>query len=242
MGIQALAGGRVLAEKFGDKPAKVVALHGWGRSGADFTKILSGLPALAIHLPGFGPTAPPDKVWGTPEYAELVAEAIEPFAPVVLVGHSFGGRIAVRIAASRPELVSGIVLTGAPLIRLTAKTKPNPGYRIFRFLNRAGIVSDKAMEKRRRKSGSADYLAAQGVMRDIMVKTVNENYEADLAKIKAPTWLVWGENDTAAPVAAGRVASEKISGSKWKLIPGEGHLLTEKLGLAVRDAIVEAVK
>ena len=230
MGIQALAGGRVLAEKFGEKPARVVALHGWGRSGADFAPILNGLPALAIHLPGFGPAAAPDTVWGTPEYAELVAEAIEPFAPVVLVGHSFGGRIAVRIAAKRPELVSGLVLTGAPLVRLAAKTKPSLGYRFFRFLNRIGVVSDKVMEKRRRKTGSADYLAAQGVMRDIMVKTVNEDYDADLVKIKVPSWLVWGENDTAAPTAAGKVASERIAGSKWTVVPGEGHLLSQKLG------------
>ena len=173
MAVQALADGRVIAERIGEFPPRVVALHGWGRTGADFVPVLAGLDAVAIHLPGFGPTTVPDSAWGTAEYAELVADAIRPFAPVVIVGHSFGGRIAVRLAAHHPELVTGLVLTGAPLVRLETTGKPKLSYRIAKWVNRAGILSDAAMEARRRKAGSADYNAAQGVMRDIMVKTVN---------------------------------------------------------------------
>jgi pimeloyl-ACP methyl ester carboxylesterase len=239
--IQALADGRVLAERIGGSPARVVALHGWGRSGADFTGVLAGLDALAIHLPGFGPAGPPEDVWGTTDYARLVAEAIEPLGPVVIVGHSFGGRIAVRLAASRPELVSGLVLTGAPLVRLAPATKPSVAYRIVKALNRVGLVPNSVLESRRKKAGSADYNAAQGIMRDIMVKTVNENYDDDLARVSAPTWMVWGENDTAAPTAAGKVASERIRGAHWTVIPGEAHLLTPVLGAAVRAAVEEAL-
>ena len=242
MAIQALAHGRVLAERIGGTPARVVGLHGWGRSGADFVPVFDGLDALAIHLPGFGPTAPPDSVWGTAEYAELVAEAIAPIAPVVLVGHSFGGRIAVRLAARHPELVAGLVLTGAPLVRLAPRSQPPVMYRILRALNRMGIVPNSVMEARRRKAGSEDYRAAQGIMRDIMVKTVNENYDDDLAAITAPTWLVWGENDTAAPTAAGKVASERIRDARWTVVPGEGHLLSQGLSRALRTAIDTALE
>ncbi|MEN9739943.1 MAG: hypothetical protein RLZ72_209 [Actinomycetota bacterium] len=242
MAIQALADGRVLAERIGEFPPRVVALHGWGRTGADFVPVLAGLDAVSVHLPGFGPTAVPDTAWGTPEYADLIAEAIEPFAPVVLVGHSFGGRIVARLAAKRPELVSGLVLTGAPLVRLAPTTKPKLSYRLARWANRVGILSDTAMEARRRKAGSADYNNAQGVMRDIMVKTVNENYDDDLARISTPTWMVWGENDTAASTAAGKVASERIRGAQWTVVPGEAHLLTPALGAAVRNAVEEALR
>ena len=241
MAIQALADGRVLAERIGEIPPRVVALHGWGRSGADFVPVLAGLDAIAVHLPGFGPTAVPDAVWGTPEYAELVVDAIRPFAPIVLVGHSFGGRIAARIAAKHPELVSGLVLTGAPLVRLAPTGRPKLSYRMAKWANSVGLLSDTSMEARRRKAGSADYNAAQGVMRDIMVKTVNENYDDDLARITAPTWMVWGEHDTAAPTAAGKVASERISGARWIVVPGEEHLLTPVLGAAVRTATEEAL-
>jgi len=239
--IQALADGRVLAERIGGTPARVVALHGWGRSGNDFTGVLAGLDAVAIHLPGFGPTEAPDAVWGTDDYARLVAEAIEPLGPVVVVGHSFGGRIAVRLASARPELVSGLVLTGAPLVRLAPVSKPKLSYRIAKALNRIGLIPDSVLEARRKKAGSADYNAAQGIMRDIMVKTVNENYDDDLAGITAPTWMVWGENDTAAPTAAGKVASERIRGAHWTVVPGEAHLLTPVLSAAVRAAVEEAL-
>jgi pimeloyl-ACP methyl ester carboxylesterase len=77
-------------------------------------------------------------------------------------------------------------------------------------------------------------------MRDIMVKTVNETYDDDLAAINCPTWLVWGENDSSAPTAAGKVASERIRGAAWRVVPGEAHLLTPTLGAAVRAAIEEA--
>lgn len=241
MAIVALADGRVLAERIGEFPPRIVALHGWGRTGSDFAPILVGLDAAAIHLPGFGPTAVPDSVWGTEDYAELVAEAIRPFAPVVLVGHSFGGRVAVRLAARFPDLVSGLVVTGAPLVRATAAGKPRLSFRIAKWANRIGILSDTAIEVLRRKAGSADYNAANGVMRDIMVKTVNENYDEDLSRISAPTWMVWGEHDTAAPTQAGKLASERIPGARWTVVPGEGHLLTPTLGAAVRHAIEEAL-
>jgi pimeloyl-ACP methyl ester carboxylesterase len=78
-------------------------------------------------------------------------------------------------------------------------------------------------------------------MRDIMVKTVNENYDDDLAAINCPTWMVWGENDTSAPTAAGKVASERIRGVTWRLVSGEGHLLTPGLGAAIRTAVEEAL-
>jgi pimeloyl-ACP methyl ester carboxylesterase len=239
--IQALADGRVLAERIGGSPARVVALHGWGRTGTDFTEILAGLDALAIHLPGFGPTAAPDTVWGTEDYARVVADAIEPIGPVVLVGHSFGGRIAVRLAASRPELVSALVLTGAPLVRMSPTAKPSLSYRIVKALHRLGVVPDAVLESRRKKLGSADYNAAQGILRDILVKTVNENYDADLARISTPAWLVWGEHDTAAPTAAGKIASERIRGARWTVVPNEAHLLTPTLGVAVRAAVEEAL-
>lgn len=241
MAVVTLADGRVLAERIGEFPPRVVALHGWGRTGTDFVPVLAGLDAVAVHLPGFGPTAVPDHAWSTEEYAELIADAVREFAPVVLVGHSFGGRVAVRLAARHPELVAGLVLTGAPLVRLAPTSTPSLSYRIAKWANRVGILSDSAMEARRRRAGSADYNAAEGVMRDILVKAVNDHYDDDLARISAPTWMVWGENDTAAPTAAGKVASERIRGARWRVVPGEAHLLTPALGAAVRTATEEAL-
>lgn len=235
--ITTLAGGRVLAEKFGSTPPRVVALHGWGRDGTDFSTILSGLDAVSLHLPGFGPAPAPDEVWGTEEYAELVAEAVAAYAPVVLLGHSFGGRIAVRLAARRPELVRGLLLTGAPLVRLAPPSAPPLSFRLARWANRAGLLSDERMDALRNQRGSADYRAAQGVMRGIMVKTVGENYDDDLAALTCPVRMVWGERDTAAPTDAGRVAAERC-GASFRVVNDTEHLLTGDLELAVREELL----
>jgi pimeloyl-ACP methyl ester carboxylesterase len=116
-----------------------------------------------------------------------------------VLGHSFGGRVAVCLAARRPELVSGLVLTGVPLLRLAATPRPALTYRLARAANRAGLLSDKRMDKLRDSRGSADYRAATGMMRDILVKSVNETYDTELRAIRCPVRLVWGERDTAAP-------------------------------------------
>lgn len=240
--LTALANGELLAEKTGATPPSVVALHGWMRSGADFSTIVSGLDAVSVHFPGFGITPEPPVAWGTEEYAEALATAIEPFGPVVLVGHSFGGRVAVRLAASRPELVRGLVLTGVPLLRLKAAPKPALGFRIVRSLARARIIPQSVLEKQRRKYGSADYLAARGVMRDILVRVVGEKYDDDLARVKAPVRMVWGELDPAAPADAGIAASKLIGGARFRQIAGAGHLLEGPLETAVREELLALLK
>ncbi|MDP9388251.1 MAG: alpha/beta hydrolase, partial [Actinomycetota bacterium] len=116
--LKAFAGGRLFGVAHGSGPASVLALHGWGRSAADFDAALAGLDAVALDLPGFGATPPPPQAWGGAEYAAAVAPVLDEMAPpVVVLGHSFGGRVAVHLAASRPPLVAGLVLAGVPLVR-----------------------------------------------------------------------------------------------------------------------------
>ena len=85
-----------------------------------------------------------------------------------------------------PELVRGIVLTGVPLLRpQTAAAKPPFGFRALRLLNKWHFISNDRMERERRKRGSADYVAAQGVMREVLVKAVNEDYGDELDAARA---------------------------------------------------------
>jgi len=174
--------GDVLADRTGDGPTRVLALHGWGRSGADFAEILHGCDALAVHLPGFGTTAPPPTVWGSEDYAEHLVPGLAGSGPVVVVGHSFGGRVAVRLAVAHPELVSALVLTGVPLVRATPPPRPALALRVAKRLRAAHLVPESVVERCRGRGGSADYRAAQGVMRDVLVRVVREDYRDDLAR------------------------------------------------------------
>jgi pimeloyl-ACP methyl ester carboxylesterase len=242
-----LLGGQAFAERYGETPATVVALHGWGRNRSDWTTTLQGYDALALDLPGFGATPAPDEGWSTAEYAEWLRQCLEDAArqggdrPVV-VGHSFGGRVAVRLAATSPELVRGVVLTGVPLLRPQATaSKPPFGFRAMRFLNKWHFISNERMEEERRKRGSADYLAAQGVMREVLVKAVNEDYGDALdalARSGVPVSMVWGEHDTAATTAMAEQARARIGATaELVVVPGSAHLLDDALVAALRTAI-----
>ena len=80
-----------------------------------------------------------------------------------------------------------------------------------------------ALEKLRVKFGSADYAAASPMMRQCLVKAVNEDLTHLLPGIKAPTLLVWGDRDTATPLRDGQQMEKAIPGAGLAVIPGTGH-------------------
>jgi pimeloyl-ACP methyl ester carboxylesterase len=242
--LTSLLDGRVFGERVGSRDAdpRVVALHGWARTRADLLPVLDGLDGLALDLPGFGASPPPPRPWGSRDYAELLAPLVAAAPqPLVLVGHSFGGRVAVQLAALQPDRLAGLVLTGTPnLVRLpgAASARPPLGYRLARAAHRRGLLSEARMERLRRSHGSADYRAASGVMRDVLVTVVNEDYAQLLPRIEAPVTLVWAEHDTAAPLAPAQAAAALLPRAQLHVVAGAGHLL----GPAVYDALRSAVR
>lgn len=230
--------GRLYGASYGNEDApRVVALHGWARTHADFASVLEPLDAIAVDLPGFGATPAPPEPWGSPEYAALVVELLRSLpAPPVLLGHSLGGRIGIHVAANAPDTIRGLVLTGAPLIRVTAGAKPKTGYRLARWLNRRGLLPDQRMEAARRKYGSADYANASPAMRAIHVKLVNETYDAQIAAVHTPVELVWGDNDTAAPLGVARELEARL-GAHLTVVPGAGHMTPLTAANELRSAV-----
>jgi pimeloyl-ACP methyl ester carboxylesterase len=90
-----------------------------------------------------------------------------------------------------------------------------------------GLVGDARLEAERRRRGSADYRAATGVMRDVLVMSVNETHEADLREAAMPMTLLWGAEDTEVPVVVAERAVEIRSGlpTSLEVLPGVGHFL-----------------
>lgn len=231
MAVKALASGAMFADEDGDGRVTVVYLHGWGRDRSDLAALghRTECRRIFIDLPGFGSSPAPGAATGARGYAERVAEALaeeldetRTGRPLVLVGHSFGGRVALCLAA-RDRRVSGLLLTGVPLIR-TASGAASRRFRAVRMLHRRGLVSDRTMERYRHRFGSADYRAATGVMRDVLVRTVSESYEQELAELRCPVTFVWGELDTAAPLPMARQAFELVDAPKKLVtVAGVGH-------------------
>ena len=244
MALRALADGALFAEAYGDGPPRVLALHGWGRRGSDFAPSMTGFDALAVDLPGSGATPAPEEVLGAEGFARLVAPVLDAFeAPPVVVGHSFGGRIAVCLAATHPDQVGSLIISGAPLVRLAPGRKPSATYRLLRFLNQVGLINNVRMEEIRRSRGSADYRAATGVMREILVKVVNESYEAQLKELRNRVVLLWGEDDHEVPVTVAeealRIIRQTGGTAELEVLPGVGHLVPTQAPEAISRVLAE---
>ena len=237
--LQAFASGRLFGTAHGTGTPWVLALHGWRRDHHDFDATLTGVDALALDLPGFGATPEPPDGWGAADYAAAVEPVLDDMQrPVVVLGHSFGGRVAVHLAARRPDDVAALVLTGVPLIRKQGTGRPALSFRIARALNQRGLVNEARMDALREKHGSADYRAAKGVMRDVFVRVVNESYEEQLRAVRCPVELVWGEDDTEAPIKVAEQAAGLLSDANLTRLPGAGHLTPTTAPDSLRDALM----
>ena len=204
--------------------------------------------AIALDLPGFGASPPPQTAWGSADYAALVARVLReggpgsPVGPVVVLGHSFGGRVAVHLAATEPELVRALVLTGAPVARrVGAVRKPPAAFRLLRSARKAHLVPEEMLERARQRYGSADYIAAQGVMRQVLVRLLAENYESQISRIRCPVELVWGDDDTEAPLSIAKTVHEEIPGSILTVSAGAGHMTPQSVPELLRHAVDRAL-
>jgi len=232
--------GTVFAEHVEGNPPRVLLLHGWGRDRSDLVAALSGRDLIAVDLPGFGSSPPPPEVWGAAEYADAVALLLREIDtdPVIVVGHSFGGRVTALLAANHPDLVSGVVFVGVPLLRLGSGGRPPLPYRLIRAARRLRLVPESALEAARSRYGSADYKAASGTMRDVLVKAVNEDYRDELSRITCPTAFLWGASDTAAAPVIAHAAADLVSNVvSVEVLPSVGHDVHREAPGALSSAV-----
>ena len=211
----------------------VVLMHGWG---CNLTTVAS-IEAIAaeqhrvinIDFPGFGESDEPPTVWGVEEYTSVVetlckAENVE---RPILIGHSFGGRVAI-LMGSRDD-IDKIILVDAAGIRPRHSLKwyvKVYSFKAGKFLTRL-VLGKKRAEKRieamRRRAGSSDYSNATPRMRAILSKVVNEDLTDRLTLIKASTLLIWGENDTATPLSDAKTMEHLIPDAGLVSFPACGH-------------------
>lgn len=187
------------------KGKDIVLLHGWGQNIEMMDPIGKRLEKnhriTIIDLPGHGQSSTPESAITIYDYADIVKEVLKELEidKPSIVGHSFGGRVAI-VYASRYE-TEKLVLLGAPCIRRPQKDSAK--VKILKALKKVPIL--KNFESFAKKHiGSRDYRNASPVMREILVKTVNEDLSECAKKIKCPTLLIWGENDTEAPIEDAR--------------------------------------
>lgn len=216
------------------KGKDIVLLHGWGQNIAMMKPLgdhfSDHFRITILDLPGFGESDEPKESWTINQYANFLDEfltAIDVKKPIVM-GHSFGGRVAIRYSARNS--IEKLVLFGSPCIRIEEKLSLY--VRILKKLKTLPLL-DKFGEYMKKYIGSRDYKAASPIMRQTLVEVVNEDLSKYAREIEEPTLLIWGEHDTEAPVSDAKELEKIMIDAALIILPGTHYAYLENLSQVV---------
>lgn len=212
----------------------IVLLHGWGQN-IEMMQFLgdplsNSYRITILDFPGFGKSEEPQEVWNITDYANMLHELLTKLKieNPTLIGHSFGGRVAIRYAAQYP--VEKLVLFGSPCV-ITKKKQPLKVKALKAAKKLPGMK--KIAEIAKNYIGSRDYKAASPMMRNILVQVVNEDLSDYAKKITAPTLLIWGDQDTEAPVEEAKLLEKLLKDGALIILPGTHYAYLENLNQVV---------
>ena len=212
----------------------VILLHGWLCSletMKPIANVLENFKVYNVDLPGFGKSDMPKEFFCTNDFGNFLDGFIKELKieNPILIGHSNGGRTIINYAGRKLGNIKKIILIDSAGIKPERKL----GYYIkvytFKCLKKfLGIFPDVEMfnnirERVLGKFGSSDYKNSSEVLRRTMSIIINEDQTEILKNIKAPTLLLWGENDEDTPIRDGKIMEENIKDSSLIEIKGAGH-------------------
>lgn len=210
---------------------QIIWAHGWMNSHGALVPLARSLERQYAHFlvdfPGFGVSPLPPVPWGTADYADHAAQWLKtlPEGRRIWVGHSFGCRVGIQLAARHPGLVDGLFLISAAGLprQLSLGKKIGRRSRVYTFkLLKRLLPFESGREWLRQKFGSRDYREA-GALRPIFVKVVSENLTGPAERIQCPVHLVYGERDTETPPEIGQRFARIIPNASFSLLPTYDH-------------------
>ena len=208
----------------------ILLLHGWGQNIAMMKPLgdnfCNRFRITILDFPGFGESEEPKEKWNIEMYSNMLEDFVKEVGikkPIVM-GHSFGGRVAIRFSSR--NAIEKSILFGSPCIRIQEKlplsVKVLKKLKTLPGLNSLGEYMKKYI-------GSRDYKAASPIMRQTLVEVVNEDLSKFAREIEEPTLLIWGEYDTEAPVAEAKELEKIMVDAALILLPGTHYAYLENL-------------
>lgn len=174
----------------------LVFLHGWGQNISMMQPLAENFAkenrVVIIDLPGHGASSEPLFDWDLTDFVSMLKEFFDKLKieNPILIGHSFGGKISLLYASKYK--IEKLILFGSPfrkqIQKLSIKTK------ILKSLKKVPILN-KLEGFAKKHIGSTDYKKASPIMREILVKHVNNDITDEVKKIKVPTLIIWGTKD-----------------------------------------------
>jgi len=211
-------------------PKNLVFIHGWGASSEIFKPFCHYLQndfvVYFLDLPGFG-DSPIGKPMVLKDYADFVYKFLQKnkIEKPVIIGHSFGGAAAAKLAILHPESVSKLILVGASAIR-------QPRCKMILVKKAADFLKPILPLKLRKfilkllKLDKTDYAQIESPeLKETFKNVISEDLRPYLPLIKSPTLVIWGEKDTVTPLSEGKTIAKTIPGAKLSIIKNTGHFL-----------------
>lgn len=233
-------------EKMGIMKKKIFILHGWAYSTEKWEPFLQLLTAKNVEyelvkIPGL--TAPLDESWDLDDYVAWLRDILQKEkAPVVLLGHSNGGRIILAYSLLYPEKIKQLILIDAAGIY---HNEWHLWLKRFAFRNLArfkkiaySTVLKNILYKLARED---DYNKAVPHMKQTMRNLIESDLTEQLGIIALPTTIIWGEHDTTTPVIDAKIMHEKMKHSKLFIIKGARHSPQFTHVEEVADIVLKAV-
>lgn len=213
------------------KGTDLIMLHGWGGDVSTFWPLVDLLKdkftLYLIDLPGFGRSELPQRSWRVVDYAKLILNFIktQKLKNPIILGHSLGGRIAIKLTSSHPGVFGKMILVSSAGIRPKQEKIKFLAYipaKFIKFLlpNLFGL-RDKARYYLY-KTLESDYLEA-GKLQQTLINILAEDLSDDLKKIKAETLLIWGEKDRVVPLKYGNMMYQLIANARLEVMENVGH-------------------
>lgn len=228
-----------------------VIFHGWGCNKEMFQFLIDYYKqkyrVFAFDLPGFGESLEPSQTFNTQMYVDYMIQAFDYLKienPVVL-GHSFGGRILIKMATqieiSKMILVGSAGIVNKRSLKYYLKVYT---YKLLKNIYKAPIIRSlfpDALKKLRKNAGSSDYNQASDQMKLILSTVVNEDLRDIFPQINVSTLLIWGELDTATPLSDAKLMEQGFQDAGLVVFEGASHyafLEQKNRFLKVLDAFI----
>ena len=205
----------------------IVLLHGWGLDKSSFDGLVhffcGELSVLAIDFPGFGESDKAEDYYDTYEYAYRIFLLICELGlkDIILVGHSFGGRVAIILSSVFGIEICGLILTSSAGLNRFSLIKEIRimKYKLMKKLHSIGVIkNDKFLN-----GGSEDYKKLDVLMKGVFVRIVNQDLSYLLKNISVDTKLVWDKKDKDTPYWICKKLHKNIKTSQTIIFNNGGH-------------------
>lgn len=225
-------------------------LHGWGSNSERWQTIAEkisekGFKVIVPDLPGFGSSDIFSEPWNGNKYTTWLENFVKELNlnDFYLLGHSFGGALASKMAIKHAQDVKKLFLVSSACIRkkTTQKDiskKASKLIKMFSFLPYYNLFRKAIYKFIIRKS---DYVYVQGIMKETYLNIIEEDLSFKLAFIKVPTIIIWGDKDEFTPPEDAYFIEKNIKDSKLIMVSGAGHDINRKQPEIVIEKILQNI-